>query len=150
MEKILLILFLFIMIGLCVSGIIPRKDGTVHTCSKPGCIIHVKKQKFRYTRWVMLNMLIIALLATILWLVLHEKTAADSPDAGHIIAIILYSLLCNLFLNALLGFMHVLKQLITQKKERTRITYGKLALFASGTIFLGRYVLSLLSTLLNG
>ena len=96
MEKILLILFLFIMIGLCVSGIIPRKDGTVHTCSKPGCIIHVKKQKFRYTRWVMLNMLIIALLATILWLVLHEKTAADSPDAGHIIAIILYSLLCNL------------------------------------------------------
>ena len=150
MEKLFFILFLLLVVALCISCVIPRKDGTVHAGAGPGSIIHVKKQKFRYIRWVLLNMLIIALLATILWLVLHEKTAADSPEAAHIIVILLFSLLCDIFLNALAGCLYVLKQLITQKKVRTSTTYGKLALFVSGTIFLGHYVLSLLSTLLNG
>ena len=150
MEKLFFILFLLLVVALCISCVIPRKDGTVHAGAGRGGIIHVKKQKFRYIRWVLLNLLTIVLLATILQLVLQDKTATDSPEADRIIVILLFSLLCDIFLNALAGCIYVVKQLITQKKARTSTMYGKLVLFASGTIFLGRYVLSLLSTLLNG
>ena len=149
MEKLFFILFLLLVVALCISCIIPRKDGTVHAGAGGG-IIHVKKQKFRYIRWVLLNLLTIVLLATILQLVIQDKTAADSPEASRIIAILLFSFLCDIFLNALAGCIYVLKQLIFQKKARTSTMYGKLVLFASGTIFLGHYVLSLLSPLLNG
>ena len=150
METLFFILFFFIAIALCIGCVIPRKDGTVSTGAGPGSVIHVRKQKFSYIRWVLLNLIIIVLLGTILWLVLQEKTAADSPGAANIIAITLCSILCNIFLNALAGTVYILKQLITRKQERTRITYGKLLLFASGTIFLGRYVLSILNGILNG
>ena len=149
MEKLFLVLFLFFLIALCISCVIPQKDGTVSTGAGPGSVIHARKQKLSYTRWVLLNLLIIVLLATISWLVLQEKTAADSPTAANIIAIILYSILCAIFLNALAGTIYVLRRIFTQKKGRTRSTYGKLVLFATGTIFLGRYVFAILSGLLN-
>ncbi len=150
MEPLFFILILLILIGLSIRVIIPKKDGTVFAGAGPRGTIYPKKQKLRYIRWVLLNLLIIVLLVTIGWLILQEKTAADSPTAAHIIALVLCSLLCDVFLNALLGCIYVLTRLITQKKERTNIMYGKLVLFASGTLFLGRYVFSILSGLLNG
>lgn len=103
MEKTFFVLFLLIVTALCIGCVIPRKDGTVSRGAGTGSIIHVKKQKFRYARWVILNLLNIVLLATVLWLELHEETAADTPGAANLIATILFSLLCNFFLNALCG-----------------------------------------------
>lgn len=140
---------MFFLIALCISCVIPQKDGTVSTGAGPGSVIHARKQKRSYIRWVLLNLLSIVLLATISWLVLHEMTATDNATAANIIAIILYSILCHIFLNTLAGTIYVLRRLITQKKERTNIMYGKLVLFATGTIFLGRYVFAILSGLLN-
>ena len=150
METLFFILFLLVLIGLSIRSVIPKKDGTVFAGAGPSGIIYPKKQKLRYIRWILLNLLIIALLGTIGWLILQEKPAVASPTAVNIIAIILCSLLCDLFLNALGGFIYVLTRLITRKKERTRIMYGKLVLFALGTIFLGRYVFNILSGILNG
>ena len=150
METLFFILFLLIIIGLCIRAVIPKKDGTVYTGAGPHAIIHVKKQKVKYILWFILNLLIIILLATIMWLVLQDKTTADSPEAAHIIAIILFSFLCNVFLNALLGTIYELKQLNTRKKERNSKTFGKLVLFTSGTAFLGYYVFNILNILLNG
>ena len=150
METLFFILFLLVIIGLCIRAVIPKKDGTVFAGAGPSGTIYPKKQKLRYIRWILLNLLIIALLVTIGWLILQEKTAVASPPAANIIAIILFSLLCDLFLNALLGCIYVLTRLITRKKERTRIMYGKLVLFASAALFLVRYVFSILSSLLGG
>ena len=150
MEPLFFILFLLVIIGLCIRAVIPKKDGTVFAGAGPSGTIYPQKQKLRYIRWILLNLLIIVLLGTIGWLILQEKTAAASPPAANIIAIILFSLLCDLFLNALLGCIYVLTRLITRKKERTRIMYGKLVLFASAALFLVRYVFSILSSLLGG
>ena len=150
METLFFILFLLVIIGLCIRAVIPKKDSTVFAGAGRSGTIYPKKQKLRYLHWILLNLLIIILMVTIGWLVLQNKTAADSPTAASIIAIILFSILCNLFLNALLGCIYILTQLITRKKERTRIMYGKLLLFASGTLFLGRYVFSILNSLLGG
>ena len=150
METLPFILFLLVLIGLSIRSVIPKKDGTVIAGAGPSGTIHPKKQKLRYIRWILLNLLIIALLGTIGWLILQEKPAVASPTAVNIIAIILFSLHSDLFLNALLGCIYVLTRLITRKKERTRIMYGKLVLFASAALFLGRYVFSILSSLLGG
>ena len=150
METLPFILFLLVLIGLSIRSVIPKKDGTVIAGAGPSGTIHPQKQKLRYIRWILLNLLIIALLGTIGWLILQEKPAVASPTAASIIAIILCSLLCDLFLNALGGFIYVLTRLITRKKEQTRIMFGKLLLFALGTIFLGRYVFNILSGILNG
>ena len=150
MEMLFFILFLLVIIGLCIRAVIPKKDGTVFAGAGPSGTIYPQKQKLRYIRWILLNLLIIALLVTIGWLILQEETAAASPPAANIIAIILFSLLCDLFLNALLGCIYVLTRLITRKKERTRIMYGKLVLFASAALFLGHHVFSILSSLLGG